>query len=143
MKNQPIKNQPTQTCTINIQGMHCASCASKIETALKKIKGIKNSSVNFAAEKAIINYTPNTVKQQTLTKTITDLGYKAFIQQEQSNSTSTLRLKIIGMDNPHCLSTIEGGLNNLQRILQKELSITENATIIYNPAKITAEKIKV
>jgi len=142
IQKQPIANQTTNTCTINIQGMHCASCANKIENALQKIKGITKSSVNFAAEKAIINYTPNTVKQQTLTKTITDLGYKAFIQQEQPNNTSTLQLKIIGMDNPHCLSTIEGGLNNLQGILQKELSITENATIIYNPTKITAEKIK-
>ncbi len=142
MKNQPIKNKPIQTCTISIQGMHCASCANKIETALQKIKGIINLSVNFATEKATIAYYQNATQPETFTKTIEDLGYKATTQDQPQKDTATLQLKIIGMDNPHCLSTIENGLNNLKGVLSKELSLTENATILYNPSIVTTSKIK-
>lgn len=58
-----------------IQGMHCASCVISIEKALQKTPGVKNASVNFAAEKAFIEYedgTPNKI----IKKSVENLGYK-------------------------------------------------------------------
>ncbi|MEK7072078.1 MAG: heavy metal-associated domain-containing protein [Patescibacteria group bacterium] len=40
----------------DISGMHCASCALVIEKKLQKLSGIKNVNVNFAVEKATIEY---------------------------------------------------------------------------------------
>ncbi len=138
---KPKTTTENKTCTISIQGMHCASCANKIENALHNIQGVKKANVNVATEKATVEFEPQ-VKQQTLTKTIEDLGYKAIPTEAPTKDTAILQLKIIGMDNPHCLSTIESGLNNLQGIITKELSITENAAIAYNPKITTASKIK-
>ena len=39
---------------IRIGGMDCASCAMRIEKALKKMKGVGSAGVNFATEKAVI-----------------------------------------------------------------------------------------
>lgn len=36
----------------SIEGMHCASCAVKIEKALGGVPGVVSASVNFATEQA-------------------------------------------------------------------------------------------
>lgn len=38
-----------------IEGMHCASCAMNIENSVKKITGVTNASVNFAARKLYVD----------------------------------------------------------------------------------------
>jgi Cu+-exporting ATPase len=40
--------------TVNLEGMHCASCASNIERVLKKVHGIRSVSVNLIAKRAYI-----------------------------------------------------------------------------------------
>ena len=35
-------------CTLDIQGMTCASCVSRVENALKKIPGVEAATVNLA-----------------------------------------------------------------------------------------------
>jgi len=62
---------------VNIQGMHCSSCANIIERSLKKVPGVGQASVNFAAEKANIIYDESQVKPQILIEIIKKLGYKA------------------------------------------------------------------
>lgn len=37
-----------------IEGLGCANCAAKMETAIKKLNGVKDASVNFMTQKLII-----------------------------------------------------------------------------------------
>ncbi len=60
---------------LTIEGMHCASCASNIERAVKKIKGIKSVSVSLMTRKAIIEADDNINKAEII-KTISKIGYK-------------------------------------------------------------------
>ncbi len=53
-----------------------------------------------------------------------------------------LDLKIIGMDNPHCLGTVEKTLDSLIGIIKKELSINQRAKIWFDSSVISAKKIK-
>lgn len=41
----------------SIIGMHCASCATKIEKALGRVSGVAKASVNFATETAKVEGT--------------------------------------------------------------------------------------
>lgn len=41
-----------QNFTVNISGMHCASCVSKVEKALNSVPGIEKASVNLAGQSA-------------------------------------------------------------------------------------------
>lgn len=67
--------------TLNISGMHCASCAGNIESALKKISGVTACQVNFAAEKAYIDFEPAKLKTADFIEAIEKSGYKAFLPE--------------------------------------------------------------
>lgn len=42
----------SQTFDLPISGMTCASCAGRVERALRKVPGVKNATVNLANERA-------------------------------------------------------------------------------------------
>jgi len=128
---------------IKIIGMHCASCVAKIEKALVKKEGVKKAVINFAAEKAAIEYDLNKINHQELEDVIEDTGYNVVREEKSEESgTKTVKLRIIGMDNPHCVSIISGGLNSLQGIKEKNLLVTEKGTITYDPRKVSLADIK-
>ncbi|CAG0948410.1 partial Copper-exporting P-type ATPase, partial [Methanosarcinales archaeon] len=66
-----------QEITLKIGGMHCASCALNIETALKKTSGITFANVSFPLEQAKINYDPGIVSIPEIKKAIENVGYTA------------------------------------------------------------------
>jgi len=61
---------------IPISGMHCDSCARNIESRLKKLKGVSNANVNFANEKATIEFDENKINEDDIAKAIEKLGYR-------------------------------------------------------------------
>ncbi|MCK5419564.1 MAG: heavy-metal-associated domain-containing protein, partial [Desulfobacterales bacterium] len=44
--------------TLPVAGMTCANCAMNIERTVKKLNGISDAQVNFAAEQASISFDP-------------------------------------------------------------------------------------
>lgn len=63
--------------TLKIGGMHCASCALNIETALKKTNGVTSATVSFPLEQAKITYDPEMVSVPEMKKAIENVGYTA------------------------------------------------------------------
>ncbi len=61
--------------TIPILGMHCAACAQNIEHALKGLDGVASANVNFATEKATVEYDETKLSVTDLHKAIEDAGY--------------------------------------------------------------------
>lgn len=122
---------------LKIQGMHCATCALTIEKSIKKVKGVKSANVNFGNEKAVVE---SDVDEKELIKAVEKAGYKAY--SESSSSTTTINLKVIGMDNPHCVMTVEMGLKNVKGIISKELSVNEKAIITFDSRLTNINEIK-
>ena len=48
--------------TLNLSGMHCASCATTIERAVRSLEGVNKAEVNFALQKISLEYDENKVK---------------------------------------------------------------------------------
>ena len=48
----------TESATLNIEGMTCASCANFVERALTRTPGVERALVNLANEKATVEYHP-------------------------------------------------------------------------------------
>ena len=70
----------------NIKGMHCASCSAIITNKISKITGIKNVDVNFATEKANINFEGNSVDLEVMNNEIEKLGYSMSTAEEKSTN---------------------------------------------------------
>jgi Cu+-exporting ATPase len=66
---------PQTTAEIQITGMSCASCAHRVEQALKAQKGVEEASVNLAMEMARVRFDPAAVDRGRLEKAIVDAGY--------------------------------------------------------------------
>ncbi len=64
------------TKTFKVSGMSCASCASKVENATKKMEGVISANVNFATEKLTVVYEKDTVTVKKLEDLVNVLGYK-------------------------------------------------------------------
>ncbi|HDY72927.1 MAG TPA: heavy metal translocating P-type ATPase [bacterium] len=60
--------------TLIVKGMHCASCAANIEKAIKKIDGIISAGVNFASEKAFIEYDSKKTNIKEFQKAVEKVG---------------------------------------------------------------------
>jgi Cu+-exporting ATPase len=62
-----------------IKGMSCASCVNRVETALKKVPGVLDASVNLSTERAHVSYIPELVNFEKIATAVTDSGYEAVI----------------------------------------------------------------
>ncbi|MBM4463411.1 MAG: copper-translocating P-type ATPase [Chloroflexi bacterium] len=94
----------TSEVTLGLVGMTCVNCAQTIEKALQDVDGVISASVNFAAEKAIVRYNPETVTLAALKKAVSDAGYQAVFTSElagdserQARERQSRRLKMLLM----------------------------------------------
>jgi Cu+-exporting ATPase len=81
--------------SLQIKGMHCASCALIIEKNLLKQAGIKKASVNYATEKADIEFDSKSQAPDLdkIKKVIQDLGYSVVRDNESSKKSAEDELK--------------------------------------------------
>ncbi|MFH0954650.1 MAG: heavy metal translocating P-type ATPase [Candidatus Micrarchaeota archaeon] len=63
--------------TLQVGGMHCASCALIIDKSLRKVPGVRESNVNFSTSKATIEFDENQTKESDLIFAVKKSGYKA------------------------------------------------------------------
>ena len=62
---------------ISIGGMHCASCATILTKALKKVDGVTEVVVNYGTEQATVHYDEKKADIKNLVDTIRKKGYEA------------------------------------------------------------------
>lgn len=67
--------EKTRKVTIEIEGMHCASCASNIERSLSKISGVSNIKVSVLMGKAFADCSQK-VKEKDLSEAVAKTGFK-------------------------------------------------------------------
>jgi len=60
-----------------IGGMHCASCVSRVEKALRGVAGVEDARVNLATERAAVVVDPARVRSEDLARAAEVAGYSA------------------------------------------------------------------
>ncbi|KJS11875.1 MAG: ATPase P [Peptococcaceae bacterium BRH_c8a] len=68
---------PTRRVDLKVSGMTCAACAARVEKTLTGREGVLRANVNFALERATVEYDPSRVEVADLTKAVADAGYRA------------------------------------------------------------------
>ena len=82
-----------------IEGMTCASCAARIERRLNKLDGV-TASVNYATEKAAVEYDPARTTPEALVDAVEQVGYSAHLPHaaetvSEPDPTAALRRRLV------------------------------------------------
>ncbi|WP_129725969.1 heavy metal translocating P-type ATPase [Ectobacillus funiculus] len=118
-----------QEVSLQIEGMTCAACASRIEKGLKKVPGVVEANVNFALEKSNVRFNPAATNIEELQKKVEALGYH--VRNEKAE------LDITGMTCAACATRIEKGLNKLPGVTKATVNLAlETAAVEYNPSEV-------
>lgn len=116
--------------SIQITGMTCAACATRIEKVLNKMDGVEKASVNLALEKSTIQYDPSKLSEIDFEKKIEAIGYGVVKQKAE--------FEITGMTCAACATRIEKVLNKTNGVASASVNLAlEKATIKFNPSEIT------
>ena len=135
--DKPLRK--TEKLKFSIGGMSCAACVAAIENGLRSFKGVVSANVNFATEKATVEYDPATTDIEKIKAVVRATGYE--VVEPKPSEENVLKLKVIGMDNPHCVGIIEGALENLAGVLSYDLKVNEKAAVKFDPKKVTPRVI--
>jgi len=66
-------------CDLPLLGMHCASCANRIEKALNKVAGVETATVNYATTRATVHFDPQQTSPENLREAVKNAGYDAIL----------------------------------------------------------------
>lgn len=75
----------TEKVTLDIEGMTCAACATRIEKGLNRMEGITNATVNLATNSAVVEYNEGLASVEDILEKIKKLGYKGQIRNEEQD----------------------------------------------------------
>ena len=115
-----------------IEGMTCAACATRIEKNLNKLSGVE-ASVNFANEKAHVNYDEAQVKTDTLISAIEKAGFHI--------APRSVQLQLGKMTCAACAGHIEKALNKLPGVTATVNVANETARVIFKPGLVTTGQL--
>jgi Cu+-exporting ATPase len=76
-KPPPPPLSSPERAVLGIEGMHCASCVSRVEEALTKTPGVTSAAVNLATNQATVRFDPQQTRLDALIKAVERSGYGA------------------------------------------------------------------
>ena len=123
----------SNTTSLQIEGMTCASCVGRVEKALSAVPGVASASVNLATETAQIKHDA-TVDTVLLAETLSNAGYPAVVEE--------VTLEIESMTCASCVGRVEKALKAGSGVLDASVNLaTETALVRYVAGAISAADI--
>ncbi|WP_081074073.1 heavy metal translocating P-type ATPase [Burkholderia multivorans] len=137
--SEPIDHKASRSVELDIDGMTCASCVSRVEKALAKVPGVARATVNLATERATVDASAD-VSTARLAEAVEQAGYRATpVESAPSAMTATpvdhkaahsVELDIDGMTCASCVSRVEKALAKVPGVTHASVNLaTERATV--------------
>ncbi|WP_411215798.1 heavy metal translocating P-type ATPase [Terribacillus saccharophilus] len=121
--------------TLQITGMTCAACATRIEKGLNKVEGVEQANVNLALEKTNIKYDAEVTDIEKFKEKVQSLGYDIV--------TDKADFDISGMTCSACANKIEKRLNKLDGVERATVNFAlESAVVEYYPDQVSVPDMK-
>ena len=118
-----------------IEGMTCASCAATVQEALTGAGGVTAAGVNFATNKAAIEYDDAHTNVGQLIKTVRDAGYNC--------GKATVTFGVVDLHYAPSVAPLEKALAGVHGVIRAVANqATETATVDYVPGVAGAEDLE-
>ena len=106
--------------------MTCSACVRNVERTLHKADGIQEATVNFATERAMIQFDPALIDPKSMIAQVEKSGYGV--------ATASMELPITGMTCAMCEKNVSRALSKPDGVLDVHVNLaTEKATVRYVP----------
>ncbi|MGK9431493.1 copper-exporting P-type ATPase CopA [Bacillus atrophaeus] len=120
---------------LQVSGMTCAACASRIEKGLKRMDGVADAHVNLALETSNVTYNPSETGAAAIKEKIEKLGYGVVTEKAE--------FQIAGMTCAACANRIEKRLNKTEGVSSAPVNFAlETVAVEYNPKEVTINDLK-
>jgi Cu+-exporting ATPase len=113
--------------TLEIEGMHCASCVARVEKALAGVPGVQSASVNLATERAEVMATSG-VTAAVLEEAVRRAGYTARAGGDDPSSTASTTAAPDGGIAPQPEGALAAGDRQARRRAARRLRRAQLAT---------------
>ena len=80
----------------HITGMSCSACSSRIDKALRSVKGVVDLSVNLLTNSLVISYDEKQLTNSTIIKIVEEAGYGAELSKENNSLDKLKKLEDSG-----------------------------------------------
>jgi Cu+-exporting ATPase len=118
-----------------IEGMTCASCAATVQEALTGATGVTSAGVNFATNKAAIDYDAAQTNVAQLIKTVREAGYNC--------GKASVTFGIVDLHYAPSVTPLEQSLSKVVGVIRAVANqATETATVDYVPGVVSAEDLE-
>lgn len=125
---------------IAISGMSCAACASRVEMVLGATEGIKKANVNFASEKASVEFIDDIISLESIGEKIKMLGYG--VADTRKAEEAKYRIQIAGMSCAACSAKVDKALNKMEGMTSASVNLTTGyADVSFDRAKLRLSDI--
>lgn len=149
----------SSTTTLAVEGMTCGACTSAVESGLKDATGVKSVNVSLLSERAVVEHNAEEISPDQIAELIEDRGFGARVIETKvsaiSEASSTLAdttenksgntittVAIGGMTCGACTSSVQNAFDNVEGVLQFNISLlAERAVIIHDSSIISAKDI--
>lgn len=120
---------------LQVSGMTCAACASRIEKGLKRMDGVADAHVNLALETSNVTYNPSETGAAAIKEKIEKLGYGVVTEKAE--------FQIAGMTCAACANRIEKRLNKTEGVSSAPVNFAlETVAVEYNPKEVAINDLK-
>jgi Cu+-exporting ATPase len=83
------------TTSFEIDGMHCAACASRNERSLARLPGVRRASVNLASRRAHVDYDRDAISEKVIQEAVTANGFSVLVDasrdEQKARRNASLR----------------------------------------------------
>ena len=118
-----------------IEGMTCASCAATVQEALAGATGVTSAGVNFATNKAAVDYDNAQTSVAELIKTVREAGYNC--------GKASVTFGIIDLHYAPSVAPLEQSLARVNGVIRAVANqATETATVDYIPGVVSATDLE-
>ncbi|WP_017729436.1 heavy metal translocating P-type ATPase [Halalkalibacterium ligniniphilum] len=121
--------------TLQIKGMTCAACATRIEKGLQRLEGVEEANVNLALERSTVKYNPGETNTRAMVDKVQQLGYDVALEKAEFD--------VIGMTCAACSTRVEKKLNQLDGVKKATVNLAlETATVEYEPNSVAVDDME-
>jgi Cu+-exporting ATPase len=118
-----------------VEGMTCASCAATVQEALSGATGVTSAGVNFATNKAAIDYDDAQTNVAQLIRTVREAGY--------NSGKASVTFAVQDLHYAPSVAPLEQSLAGVRGVIRAVANqATETATVDYVPGVVTAEDLE-